>query len=88
MNVVAKFIRVHGEIISVAYIVRVWTENQWNSNNQKYVITKMTLYNPRQDHTVHQWNGDIRDEIWELLQLGSDTHLDPDDKLREMVVPQ
>lgn len=85
MNVVAKFIRVHGDIVRVDYITRVWCEHENTigaSNKYRTCLRQLDINTPM------SWRDDIRDEIWELLQLSSDAHLDPDDKLREMVVPQ
>jgi hypothetical protein len=84
MNVVAKFIRVNKDIVRVDKITRVWCRIVQHIDAPNEYTTCL-----RQSNTEApmEWDGDIRDQIWELLQLGSDTHLDPDDKLREMVSP-
>ena len=83
MNVVARFIKVQESIFNVSDIMRVFVRYQYGGLNTIIVQT-----HSGDDDGETKFDGDIRDEIWELLQLGSDTHLDPDDKLREMVVPQ
>ncbi len=85
LNVRAKFVRVHGEIISVDRIVRVYMKVRGHPDGV-YKMTYMTLNDNSEKQTNISWDGDIRDEIWDILQAGSDEHLGPHDTLREKVV--
>jgi len=66
----------------VRYIIRVWCSTEYGE-----MMTYMSLSpNDEAQRTRQGWHGDIKDEIWDLLQAGSDEHLGVHDKLRENVV--
>lgn len=87
LTVVAKFIRIQNQIINVSDIVRVG-----RGDNNGHITTWMITKTPHHGDSTgtkninYEWNGDMIDEIWDILQAGSTVHLDPHDKLREKVV--
>lgn len=82
LNVRAKFIRIRGHIVRVDRIIRIYTEAKIGEHEKTYI----TLEDSSGKSNWLAWQGDIRDEIWDILQAGSDEHLDPHDRLREKVV--
>ncbi len=88
MRVCAAFIRVQGQIINVSEIVRIGTGIDIDGDPTTWMVTKTGHHGNEstQKNINYEWDGDLIDEIWDILQAASADHLDRDDKLREIVV--
>jgi hypothetical protein len=88
MRVCAAFIRVYGQIINVSEIVRIGTGTDIDGDPITWMVTKTGHHGNEttKKNISFQWDGDLIDEIWDILQAASTDHLDPHDKLREVVV--
>ena len=75
LRVVARFIRINHEIINVLEIARVHKTTEFERGGiQKHTHTIITFRNGNDMKVKYK---DLVDEIWEILQAGSEMHLSP-----------
>jgi len=64
---IPTFIKIHGSIIQLDSVLRVWAETR---NDE--VITKLTLRNSHKFESTQAWSGNIVDEIWEIIKVAKE----------------